>query len=159
MCTIGHDSGAVASHYHGFDQMTLMDRTDHRLVCEQGDIVVDGWIPLSLTVDAAMDEQGIAKLCEICKGASVETVETYDDQRGQTTGRGEQRRVSRRIRLEYCPQPDKQALYAQSVCELLSDQLAYIADRGHDRRIAELNGLDSLALAEAAARLAQKSIR
>ena len=57
MCTIGFDSGAVASHYHGFDQVHLMDRTDHRLVCELGDMRVAGWIPLSIDIDALVNDR------------------------------------------------------------------------------------------------------
>ena len=153
-CAVRHAGGAVASHYHGFDQMTLMDRTDHRLVLEQGDIRVDGWIPLSLTVNAAVDDEGMAGLTEICRGGAVETIAGYDGDLGSTTGRGKQRHVTQRIRLNYCPQPDKQVLYANSVGELLADQIAFVRDPAHQRRVTEENGLDALALAETAANLA-----
>ena len=152
MCTIAHDGGAIASHYHGFDQMALMDRTDHRLVCERGDICVDGWIPLSLTIDAAVDDEGAEIIGGICDGCDVEVAEAYDV--GTTTGRGRQRRVTQRINLTHTPQPDKQTLYADSVKALLADQVAYIGDPSHPRRITEANGLAAVALAQRAATLA-----
>ena len=153
MCTLGYDGGAVASHYHGFDQMALMDRTDHRLVCERGDIRVDGWIPLSLSVDAAIDDEGAAMLLGLCPGCQVEVLQTYDGP--PTTGRGKQRRVTQRIRLTHTPQPDKQTLYAESVRALLADQVAFIRDGAHARRVTEANGLAAVALAERAAALAE----
>ena len=152
MCTLAYDGGAVASHYHGFDQMALMDRTDHRLVCERGDIYVDGWIPLSLTIDAAVDDEGAEIVRGLCDGCEVDVVETYDVP--ATTGRGKARRVTQRINLTHTPQPDKQTLYADSVKALLADQVAFIGDRSHERRITEANGLAAVALAQHAATLA-----
>jgi len=154
MCTLAYDGGAVAGHYHGFDQMALMDRTDHRLVCERGDICVDGWIPLSLTIDAAVDDEGAQIIRGICDGCEIDIVETYDV--GTTSGRGRERRVTQRIGLTHTPQPDKQTLYADSVTSLLADQVAFIADPSHERRITEANGLAAVALAEHAASLAAR---
>ena len=153
MCTLAHEQGAVASHYHGFDQMTLMDRTDHRLVCERGDIFVDGWIPLTLSIDAAVDDEGAEILQRICDGCEVDVVETYEGP--PTTGRGRERRVTQRISVTHTPHPDKQSLYADSVKSLLADQIAFIRDRTHPRRITEANGLAAVALAERAALLAK----
>ena len=154
-CTILHDSGAVASHYHGFDQIKMMDRADHRLICEMGDIRVEGWIPLALSVDAAVDAEGAARLAECCPGGEVEVIEEYGSEQGRIMGRGKLRTVTRRIRLRYRPESDKQAVYAANVRELLSDQIAYIRDRSHGRRVTESNGRDALALAQAADKLAQ----
>ena len=154
MCTVRHAGGAVARHYHGFDQVGPMDRTDHRLVCELGDIRVEGWIPLSLSIDAAVDDKAESALRDICPGADVETIDSYDARRGRTSGRGRSRTVSKRIRLRHCPHPDKQSLYARSVRDLLADQVAAVRDANHPRRVTEQNGRDALALAEQAVLLA-----
>ena len=90
------------------------------------------------------------------KTPSVETIAAYDGDSGCTAGRGKQRRVTRRIRLTYCPQPDKQAVYAGSVGDLLSDQIAFIRNPAHLRRVTEENGLNALGLAETAANLAEE---
>lgn len=154
-CVVRHDAGAIASHYHGFDQLSLMDRTDHRLVCQRGDVRVDGWIPLSLHVDAAVDDEGLAALAHCCAGrCDVRTVEEYDERRGTTIGRNKPCRVTRRVHLDCTPADDKQGVYADSVRRLLADQIAYARDHAHVRRIAESNGRDALAMAEAAADLA-----
>jgi len=154
-CTVRHDCGAVVSHYHGFDQVLMMDRTGHRLVCELGDIYVDGWIPLSLRIDAVVDEKGACQLSgELCPGCEMQTVETFDERHGKVISRGVRRDLTRRIHLTYQPNADKQAVYANSIRQLLADQIAFIRDPSHVRRVVELNGYDSLAMAVRAVELA-----
>jgi predicted dehydrogenase len=158
-CTVAHTpSGnrpsAIASHYHGFDQTIMLDRADHRLVCELGDIRVAGWIPLTLTVDAVLDDDASDRLAARCPWDSLDVLERYPPQRRSFRSRGRQRTLTQRLRLRYTPDADKQAVYADSVRALLADQLAYIRDPSHRRVITEANGRDSLALAEAAVRLA-----
>lgn len=74
ICLVRHDTGMLANHYHGFDQVAPMDRTSHRIVCQLGDIRVDGWIPLSLTVDAAVDEARLAALAAAIPDAQGQTI-------------------------------------------------------------------------------------
>ncbi len=153
MCLVQHDNGAVSDQYHGFDQAGPMDRSDHRLVCELGDICVAGWIPLTVTIDALVDEAGQEKLRSICgENARLEMPESYPC---DIFGRGKSRKVDRRIRITCTPQPDKQNVYADSTRQLLADQIAHIRDRRHTRRITEENGRAAVAMAEAAAKLAE----
>ncbi len=154
MCTIRHN-GALVSHYHGFDQIKPMDRADHRLVCELGDIRVEGWIPLTLTVDAAVDDAAAEQLARCCRGCKVKTIETFDAEHQEMTGGGKTRKVTRRINLSYCPDSDKQAVYAESIRALLADQVAFIRDKTHTRRVVESNGREALAIACAAAETAR----
>ncbi|KKK50148.1 hypothetical protein LCGC14_3127930, partial [marine sediment metagenome] len=155
MCEIRHESGAIASHYHGFDQVWLMDRTDHRMVCELGDIRVEGWIPLTVQVDAVVDDEGAAALSACMSGCDVESIEQYDGG-VEVMGRGAVRKVTSKIRLSFTPEADKQSVYAESVKRLLADQIAFIRDAGHARRITEANGREALALAQGAAELAER---
>jgi predicted dehydrogenase len=155
VCTLRHAGGAVATHYHGFDQITPMDRTDHRLVCELGDIVVDGWVPLSVTVDAATDAAGHEALSAALPSAEVESVTALDPPPDGFFSRGRPRNADRRLRLRYAPQPDKAAAYAQGLRDAVADLAAAARDPAHRRRITERNGYDALAAAVAAARLAR----
>ena len=143
MCMVRHDSGVVASHYHGFDQIGPMDRTDHRLVCELGDICVDQWIPITMTIDAALGDAETEQLAELLPGAKVQTLDTVKG--GHVRGRGKRRPVHRKIRLIYEPRANKQDVYTESVQHLLADQLAFIADPNHPRRVTETNGRDAVA--------------
>ena len=154
-CTVRHGNGAVVSHEHGFTQLALMDRTDHRLVCEMGDLRVEGWIPLSMSLDVAVDDAGAETLRALLPEAEIETVETYGSGRQDTVGRGKPRHVTQRLAVRYCPNADKQAVYAESVEALLADQLAAASDPAHARVVCDINGLEALKLAEKAARLAK----
>ena len=155
MCTVRHDSGAVVSHYHGFDQFGPMDRTTHHLVCELGDIRVEGWIPLALTIDAAVDDAAADQLARCCGGCRVNTTETFDAEHHRTLRTGQTRKITRRVNLRYRPDSDKQAVYAGGIRALLADQIAYIRDRTHARRVVESNGREALALASAAREIAE----
>jgi len=147
-------TSAIVSHYHGFDQPRMLDRTDHRLVCELGDLRVEGWIPLTVRVDAVVDDAGAERLAACFPGAEVETVETYSGDAGRLSSRGRERVLTKRIRLDWTPNADKQAVYADSVRALLADQLAYLRDPSHDRVITEANGREAVAMAERAVTLA-----
>ena len=115
---------------------------------------MSGWIPLRLTLDAAVNDATEARLRDACPGAEMETVETFDAEPRELIGRGRQRDVSRRIRMRYEPNADKLTVYAESIRALLAEQVAYVRDPSRRRRVTEQNGRDSLALAEAAAKLA-----
>ncbi len=154
-CTVRHACGAVVSHEHGFTQAGPMDRTDHRLVCELGDLRVDGWIPLSMDLDLLMDDTGPEHLAALLPGAEIRTTAEYSPGEQDMMGRGKPRHVTRRVQAHFCPEADKQAVYARSVATLLADQLAAVADPSRKRIVAEINGLESLKLAERAAVIAK----
>lgn len=155
-CLVRHGGGgALASHYHGFDQPGPLDRTDHRIVMELGDIRVEGWIPLSMQVRGLVSDEGIERLAALCEGAEIQTLEDVSGQ--EVMGRGSRRPVTRLIELTFCPRADKQQVYADSVRGLLADQLAYVRNRSHQRRVTESNGLAALELArQASAKAAQR---
>ena len=152
-CLVRHESGALVSHYHGFDQAGAMDRTDHRLVCEMGDLRIDGWIPLRLCVDAVVDEPSTDRLKACCPNAKVTAMKELPADQQTTQSRGRSRHVTKRIVLEYTPSQDKSAVYAESLRQLLSDQISFLHNRQHSRRITEENGRASLAMAQHAAEL------
>ncbi|MCD6303941.1 MAG: Gfo/Idh/MocA family oxidoreductase [Planctomycetes bacterium] len=152
-CTVRHASGALVSHYHGFDQLAPMDRTHHRLVCEMGDVRIEGWLPRRIIVDAAVDDAGAEALIRCIPAAEVtRTAEFGGD--FVVSGRGRDRRVSCHLRLDYTLPRDKQALYAQAVAAALDDQLAWAADPAHRRLVTEQSGADAVRMAQTASRMA-----
>jgi predicted dehydrogenase len=155
MCTLRHGPGAVSHHYHAFDQIMPMDRTSHRIVCELGDLRLEGWIPLEIRVDVAIDESGGESLRELLDGASLSTVEDFAEQRGHVMGRGKEYQLAKRVAAAWSPAADKQRVYANSVRDLLADQIAYIRDPAHKRIVTEANGREAVALAHTAAEMAK----
>lgn len=165
-CTVRHagaggtggaaGGGPLAQHYHGFDQPALLDRARHRLLFETGDIIVEGWIPLQLELNGLVDERGHERLKGMEHGR-LETLESFGAQGLLIRGRGKLRRVHRRVRMQLASPVDKQRQYAQSVIDLLADQLQAIDDASHIRRVTEQNGRAALALALAAKDMAARS--
>jgi predicted dehydrogenase len=156
-CTVRHDGGAMVDHAHGFDQISAMDRTRHRLVCELGDVHVTGWVPSGLVVDAAVDAEGAERLAAALPEAECTEIDRFDERfGGSIMGRGKPRAVDRRVRLTARRAGDKEANYAHDLRALLADQIAYIRDASHARRVTERSGVASLHLAEAAAERARK---
>ncbi len=159
MCMVRHENGTVVNHYHGFDQVGRLDRTDHRLVFEVGEITVKGWIPTDMVVHALTDDDGLARLEELCPNAETEVLEQYDGELQKACGRGRERHITRRVRIEGASGMEKQDLYAWSVGRLMSDQLEAIADPKHRRIVSEANGRDSLELAVTAVQMAGHATR
>ena len=154
-CLVRHEDGTLVRHYHGFDQPQMLDRTDHRLVCELGDIRVDGWIPLTVRVDAVVNDQTEPALREAFgEPWQPEVIGRYTGQAARPRSRGKERNLPRRIRVERTPHPDKLAAYADSARRLLADQIAAVRDPDHPRVVCEENGRAALVLAEAATRRA-----
>ncbi len=157
LSVVRHDAGALVSHYHGFDQIIPMDRADHRLVCEMGDIAVYGWIPLSLLLDVAVDDEGADCLREALPEATIETLQTFPGTSGHLRGRGVMRNVTKRLLFTWTPKENKEEVYSDSLRALLSDQIAYIRNPALPRRITEQAGYEALALAVAAAEMATRA--
>ena len=108
---------------------------------------------------------GSLYLCKKCEGlltkSSLNVKELGDYRLLSEIGRGAMgivykavSRMTRRVRYQFTPNADKQAVYAGSVAALMRDQLAYVADPAHRRTVAEANGRESVAMAEAAVTLA-----
>jgi len=148
-CTVRHGQ-TVVHHYHGFDQVAAMDRTRHRILCELGDIRVFGWIPLKMTIDAALDKTGLDWLVSACPNATVDSAEPVPESLRQTRGRGKDRHITQRVHLTFMPEPDKQAAYTASVQALLADQIAAIRDPAHQRQVTDRDGLEAVKIATAA---------
>ncbi|NLW85683.1 MAG: Gfo/Idh/MocA family oxidoreductase [Planctomycetes bacterium] len=150
MCEVLHEGGAIASHYHGFDQPAELDRTTHRIICELGEIVVDGWIPMSMRLAALLDENGQNRLSAIAPSAQVTTEQEISATTAKVFSRGRERSYTRMTSLEYKIDATKQTVYSNGVRSLLADQIAFLGDAAHPRRINERNGLLALELAQEA---------
>ncbi|MHA2224162.1 MAG: Gfo/Idh/MocA family protein [Candidatus Hodarchaeales archaeon] len=151
-CCLQHKTGVLSNHYHGFDQPNLLDRQTHRILLETGDITIGGWIPMTLTMEGIVDDEKIEKLLSICPSGEISTQKNID-QATQMKGRGKIIEGTKIVRFEYNSPLSKEEVYAEAVRALLSDQIKYIRDSGHQRIITEENGLDALRLAVEAKQL------
>jgi len=159
-CNVLHEGKssppAIVGHYHSFDQPAVLDRTEHRIICEMGDIRISGWVPMELMIDAAVDDAGAAELARRLPDTGARVLEEFPEGRRGIMGRGLLRRATKRIRMEFHAGGKKQDVYAGATRAFVADQIAWIRDRRHPRRVTAHHARDSLALAISAAKMTEK---
>ncbi len=143
-CTIRYRDSMLANFYHGFHQPARLDRQQMRLVFERGDIVLDGWIPVRATVNAIVDTDRKQRIQELLTDHTTEVVESYVGSDCACKGRHKNLEVDQKVRIQTPGGIDKSNRYGSMLKSLMSDQIAWIRDRDHERKITSDNGLASL---------------
>ena len=156
-CTVRYDPGTHINFYHGFTQPGRLDRQEIRLVFERGDVTLKEWIPTRVRIGAIADEAGTRALSDLFAGARLDISNVYSPADRSCRGRHKQLDVYQMFELHYGEGRNKMHLYGDLIRALAADQIAWINDRTHQRRITEENGRESLALAVRATDLARES--
>jgi predicted dehydrogenase len=152
-CTVRYPGGAHFNFYHGFHQPARLDRQELRLVFERGDMVLHGWVPTSVRIHAVANESQMRELTELFPGARVDVLETYTARGRVFYSHGHQHDAYQQFELQW-EGLQKMPLYCELLRRMMTDQAAWIRDRGHQRKVNEHNGRDSVAMACAADALA-----
>jgi predicted dehydrogenase len=148
-CTMRYAGGVHFNFYHGFHQPGRMDRQELRLVFELGDVLLQGWVPTSVRIHAVADESQTRQLCELFPGARIDALVPYGPRDRVFYSHGRQHDVYQQFELHWVGL-QKMPLYCELLRRMMTDQAAWIRDRGHPRKITEQNGRDSVATACAA---------
>lgn len=154
-CSMRHEGGVLGQQYHGFDQPVRLDRADHRVVFERGDLAVLGWIPVALRVDGIVDPEQQDRLGEICQGGDLQVLQRYKGVEQVCRGRGNQYRVTARVAVSRELDDDKASIYGDMLRSLFDDQLSALERPGHIPRVRVEDAREALTMATDAARLAQ----
>jgi predicted dehydrogenase len=157
-CSVRYRDGIVVNFYHGFTQAGRMDRQELRLVFERGDILLEEWIPTRFRIHAIADEAQTRELCEFFPGGRLDISSVYGGKDRHCRGRQHDYDVYQMLELTGGYEEPKMHRYGDLLRAMLTDQLAWIEDHSHPRRITEQNGRDSLAVAVDATRLAHSSV-
>ena len=152
-CTVRYGD-VLVNFYHGFTQIGRMDRQELRLVFERGDVRLDEWIPIRATIHAVVDEADASTLCELFPGARLDVKASYSGKDRDCSGRHKALNIHQRVEMSCGHGVQKMHRYGEMVRDLFADQLAWIADRRHVRRVTNENGIDALAVAVDADNLA-----
>jgi predicted dehydrogenase len=155
--TVRYAGGALVNFYHGFHQPGRLDRQELRLVFERGDVTLHGWVPTSYRIQAIADEAQTRRLCELFPDGRLDATEGYPPAHRACRGRFKSYDVYQKFDLSGGDATPKMHRYGELLRSMLADQKAWIEDRAHERRITEANGRDSVAMAEAADRLAHQA--
>jgi len=154
-CTVRYDNGVLVNFYHGFHQPGRMDRQEMRLLFERGDVTLYEWVPTRVVVHAIADEAQTRQLCDIFSGGRLDITQIYPPEKRNCTGRHKTIDAYQEIQITFGESDKKMHRYGQLLRAMLSDQLAWLRDPNHQRKITEQNGRDSLEMAVQAARLAE----
>jgi predicted dehydrogenase len=155
-CAVRYGSASLVNFYHGFHQPGRMDRQEMRLVFERGDVTLYEWVPTRLRLHALVDERSTRLLCELFPSARLDVTATYSGSDRRCQGRHKTLDSYQMIQLTAGEGCHKMHVYGQLLRAFMADQLAWVRDRQHRRRVTEDNGLASLTMACASARLAQE---
>ena len=149
----GRFGGAVARFYHGFNQSGATEAQRFEIVCERGQVTMEGWIPLAATVTATVDERATRRLTELAPDARLRVLEQFPPDRREVRAHGAIHRVDQLVRLDLPAVSPKSELYGDLLQRLFAEQTAI--DPEMDRlRLRPADGLESLRLAVAARDLA-----
>lgn len=155
-CTVRYRDSVLVHFYHGFTQPGRLDRQELRLVFERGDVLLEEWVPVRVRIHALVDEADTRTLCELFPGARLDITAWYAGKDRQCWGRHKALDVYQMVELHYGQADLKMHRYGELLRALLADQLAWIEDRGHVRKVTEQNGRDALATALEADRSARR---
>ncbi|MHB2019272.1 MAG: Gfo/Idh/MocA family protein [Candidatus Xenobia bacterium] len=145
--------GEVPVHfYHGFTQPLRMDRQELRLLFERGDLTLHEWVPTRITVRALVDDAALARLRELLPDATLQE----SPGEAEVGGRHKQFHITRRVELQAGAGVLKAERYADCIRAFVRDQLQWIENPQHARRVTEDNGRASLQMAADATRFADE---
>ena len=136
-----------------------MDRQELRLVFERGDILLEEWIPTRFRIHAIADEAQTRELCDIFPHARLDVTAVYGGADRHCRGRGHEYDIYQMLELTGGHDQPKMHRYGDLLRAMLADQIAWIENHAHVRRITEQNGRDSLAMAVEATRTRPQKCR
>jgi predicted dehydrogenase len=150
------DAGPTAfvNMYHGFTQPGRMDRQELRLLFERGDVTLEEWVPVRVKIRAVADEKGTRELMDLFPGARLDVTKIYGGPERAARARHKTLDLYQMIDVTYGLETEKMHRYGELLRSMLRDQIQWINNPKHHRKITDANGRDSLALAVEATRLA-----
>ncbi len=153
ICNYGN---RLVNFYHGFHQADRMDRQELKLVFETGDITMYEWVPSKLILKGLVSESQIKPVQQIFNSDKIHIVKSFNEQEKYFRNHFSSRYADYEIRLETGDDNLKFNIYQQLLTDMLTDQIAWIKNRDHQRVITGENGLNSLIMAETANNIAVK---
>lgn len=143
----------LVTHYHGFDQPIRLDRQRHLILCERGDIVVGGWIPLELQVHGMVDDAQKDMLAAALPDATLAILQEFPDTQQRFRSHGKDHHVTCEVRLDYTIPTPKMEVYGQLIRGVMQDFVDSIRT-GKPTRVTLDDTVEAVKMGEAANRIA-----
>ena len=100
-CTVRYGEGVQVNFYHGFHQPGRLDRQELRLVFEQGDLLLTGWVPTYARIHAIADEATTRGLDDLFSGARIDVLAAYGPKDRHCLGHGREYDVYQEFELHW----------------------------------------------------------
>ena len=146
----------LVNFYHGFNQPKVLDRQEMRLQFEWGEITLLGWVPLRMKLHGLLQNGFLRRLQEITGLYSLVHNSQEEEPVQKMEGRFSRLAIENHITMEYENVSGKQEVYQEMLTAMINDQWCWIRDPGHIRMIDDRNAVQSLKMAQDAARMAKK---
>ncbi len=153
-CTVRYRDGILVNFYHGFTQPARLDRQEFRLLFEHGDVTLEEWVPTRARIRAIVNEEQTRELMELFPGGRLDVLSVYSGGSRAVRARHKSIDVYQDIEIRYGLADNKMQRYGELLRSMLRDQMQWIHDRQHQRKVTHENGRNSLAMAVAAMKLA-----
>ena len=154
-CEVIYEGNAPVHFFHGFNQPKVLDRQQMRLQFERGDITLEEWVPNRLVLHAACTRAESERLRALFPAATMTMFEQWDEPQ-HARGRFRPIEYDRKIMLDTGAIQPKLEVYERLLRAMFDDQLHWLADRSHKRKIDAGNATQSLAVAVDADRMARR---
>lgn len=153
-CEVIYEGNAPVHFFHGFNQPRILDRQQMRLQFERGDITLEEWVPNRLVLHAVCTRAECERLQALFPAATMTVVEQWDEPQ-HVRGRFKPIEFELKMRLDTGVIQPKLAVYEGLLRAMFEDQLHWLADRSHKRKVDAGNATQSLAVAVDADRMAK----
>lgn len=141
----------LGSFYHAFDKPSLVERTMSVLECERGRLLLEGWIPEKVTIDALVTDAEAACVTALLPGCRAEPLPGGET---RVLANGQEVAVTHRL-SGTASGGEKQAIYARAVRDAMADFIAWTQQEEYVPRVTGADGRAALAIAITARALAE----
>jgi len=136
--------------YHGFHQANRMDRQELKLVFETGELTLFEWVPSRLVLKGLVTDKTMKEIEIIFPEGKLEIEKSFTGEDKKYRSHAAGRLADHFIKLEVGDNDLKYSIYQQLLTDMLADQIEWLKNRNHQRRISGANALGSTLMAEEA---------
>jgi hypothetical protein len=140
-----------------FQRFSDSDIWNEDTILERGDVALEEWVPVRARIHALADEASTRALMNLFPGARLDVNHLYRGQERRARGRHKSLDIYQMIEIRYGLGEGKMPRYGDLLRAMFSDQLEWIRNPDHQRKVTEQNGRSSLAMAVAATELADST--
>jgi predicted dehydrogenase len=151
--TVKYNPGIV-NFYHGFTQPSRMDRQEMKFLFELGEVVMYEWVPTQMFIRGLVTNEDLKILKQVFPGAELTIMESYYDNDRHFQSQFKKRTADHMIEMEIGKEAEKLTIYNNLLKDMLSDQISWIRNRAHNRKVTSENAFRSVKIAEMANQMA-----